>query len=84
MATGVAAVAVLGPGINRAEAYIDPGTGGAFLSSLGMVLGVMTACLAVAFAQVRRCGGWLLTKVATRRRAEANCANDNSGEQPPV
>ena len=58
---------VLGPGVNRAEAYIDPGTGASLLSSLGLLLGVACTGIAIGFTQVKRCGAWLLVKVAARR-----------------
>ncbi len=62
---------VLGPGANRAEAYIDPGTGANLLSSLGVLLGVTCTGIAIGFTQIKRCGAWLLIKVAERRGAKA-------------
>lgn len=66
--TAVAVSVLLGPGIRSAEAYIDPGTGGSLFSSLGILLGAVAATSAICFSQVRRCGGWLVAKVSSRRR----------------
>ncbi len=49
---------MLGWGADRAEAYLDPGTGGALISMLGVLLGVF----ALGFSVLRRaCSGWWAT-----------------------
>lgn len=68
--TLIAFVWLLGPGARPAHAYIDPGTGSSLFTSLGLLLGVMTTCLAIGLTQARRCGGWFLAKIAHRRRDE--------------
>lgn len=66
----IAFVWLLGPGARSAQAYIDPGTGSSLFTSLGLLLGVITTCLAIGLTQVKRCGGWFLAKIANRRRVE--------------
>ncbi len=58
----------LGPASNRAEAYIDPGTGSSLFSSLGLLLGVVGTGVAIGFTQLRRCGGWLIARVSARKK----------------
>lgn len=73
----IAAGAVyLGPASSEAQAYIDPGTTSSFFSSLAPILGLMMAFLAVAWTQIRRCGGWFLTKLALRRRNDSTAPSD--------
>ena len=50
---------LLGPAAGEAQAYIDPGTGSSLLPSLGMMLAVVTAFLAVMFTQFKRIMTWL-------------------------
>ncbi len=66
----------LGPASSEAQAYIDPGTTSSFFSWLAPILGLMMACLAVAWTQVRRCGGWFLTKLALRRRNDSTAPTE--------
>ena len=58
---------MLGPGANRAEAYIDPGTGSTLLSSLGLLLGAVCTGLAVCFWQVKHWGGVVIAKLSSKR-----------------
>lgn len=53
---------MLGWGTERAEAYIDPGTGGALISMLGVLLGVFT----LGFSVIRRACGVLWAKLTGR------------------
>ncbi len=66
----IALVWFCGVGASPAEAYIDPGTGSHLFSSLGIMLGVATTCLAIGFFQMKRCGEWFLTRLTRRRRAD--------------
>ena len=50
-------------GVSRAEAYVDPGTGGALFSMLGVMLGVLTTALAFGYSMIRRWGSMLWSKV---------------------
>jgi len=64
-----AAVAILlGPGVGEAHAYIDPGTGSSLFASLGVMLGIMTALLAVGLTQVKRFGAWFMFKLSPSRK----------------
>jgi len=49
---------MLGPGANRAEAYIDPGTTSSLLPQLGIVFAVLSAFAAVAFQHCKRFCVW--------------------------
>ncbi len=70
MAAVIALVLVLGPGADRAEAYIDPGTGANLLTSLGLILGVACTGIAIGFTQLKRCCAWCMAKFATRHLEE--------------
>lgn len=59
---------LLGPAANEAQAYIDPGTGSSLLPSLGMMLAVMSAFLAVMFTQFKRISMWIWIIVSGFRR----------------
>ena len=49
-----------------AEAYIDPGTGGQLLSSLGIIIGIACTGVAMAYAFFKQWGGLLLAKIRSR------------------
>jgi hypothetical protein len=49
-----------------AQAYIDPGTGGQLLSSLGIIIGIACTGIAMAYAFIKQWGGLLLTKIRSR------------------
>lgn len=68
IAAAFALLIYLGPASSRAEAYIDPGTGSSLFSSLGLILGLACTGVAVGFAQLRRCSGWLFARVFARRK----------------
>ena len=70
IAAAVALMIYLGPASNRAEAYIDPGTGSSLFSSLGLMLAVVGTGVAIGFSQLRRCGGWLIARVSARKKEE--------------
>lgn len=75
--TGIALLWLFGLGTQDAEAYIDPGTGSSLFSSLGIMLGVVATSLAIGLTQARRCGEWLLAKLASRRHAEQAPPGEN-------
>ncbi len=66
----VALLMMLGPGANRAEAYIDPGTGSTLLASLGLLLGAVCTGLAVCFWQVKHWGSLFIAKLSAKREPQ--------------
>lgn len=58
---------ILGPGARPAQGYIDPGTGASLFSSLGLLLGVACAGIAIGFTQFKRGLAWLIAIVTARR-----------------
>ena len=69
MAVAIGLWFILGPGASVAQGYIDPGTGASLFSSLGLLLGVACAGIAVGFTQFKRCLTWLIAIVTARRGA---------------
>ena len=65
-----AVVYLLGPGAGAAHAYIDPGTGSSLLSTLAIMVGVLSAGVAVFFGQAKRWGLWLVDRLAARRNGK--------------
>jgi len=49
-----------------AQAYIDPGTGGQLLSSLGIMIGIACTAIVAAYAFIKQWGGLLLAKIRSR------------------
>jgi hypothetical protein len=70
IAAAVSLAIYLGPATSTAEAYIDPGTGSSLFSSLGLLLAAVGTGLAIGFSQLRRCGGWVVARLAARRKAD--------------
>lgn len=70
LATVIAVAYLVGPGANRAEAYIDPGTGSHLLSTLGIMIGVVSTGVLIGIAQIRRCGEWFIEKFSARRHTD--------------
>jgi len=62
---------LLGPGANKAQAYIDPGTGSSILGSIGIILAVCSAFAAVAFQHVRGFFSWAFGKIVSIVRKPA-------------
>jgi len=62
---------LLGPGANKAEAYIDPGTGSSILGSMGIIFAVLSAFVAVAFQHIRGFFSWAFCKILSLIRKPA-------------
>lgn len=52
-----------GPGAPEARAYVDPGTSGALFSCLPVVLGIVSAGIAVCFGRAKRTVHWFREKL---------------------
>ena len=60
LSASIVLVWLLSPAAGEVQAYIDPGTGSSLLPSLGTMLAVMSAFLAVAFTQFKRFAAYRL------------------------
>lgn len=65
-----AAVCLLGPAVSEAHAYIDPGTGSSLLPVIGMMLAVVSACIATMWMHIKRFFVWAALKVTGRTAPE--------------
>lgn len=66
-----ATVCLLGPAVSEAHAYIDPGTGSSLLPVIGMMLAVVSACIATMWMHIKRFFVWAALKLTGRAAPEA-------------